>query len=47
VLSPAAVASEQVEAEWVTGLEEQKPIVPILYQACRIPSRLRLTHLTR
>lgn len=42
VLSPAAVESEQVEAEWVTGLEERKPVVPILYQACQIPSRLRL-----
>jgi hypothetical protein len=42
VLSPAAVDSEQVEAEWVTGLEEKKHIVPILYQTCRIPSRLRL-----
>jgi formylglycine-generating enzyme required for sulfatase activity len=41
-LSHAAVESEQVEAEWVTALEEQKHVVPILYQTCRIPSRLRL-----
>ena len=42
ILSSAAVNSEQVEAEWVTALEEKKPLVPILYQTCRIPSRLRL-----
>ncbi len=42
ILSPAAVVSEQVQGEWVTAFEEQKPVVPILYQSCRIPSRLRL-----
>ncbi len=42
ILSSAAVNSQQVQAEWVTALEEKKPLVPILYQTCRIPSRLRL-----
>ena len=42
VLSPAAVKSQRVEGEWVTALEEQKPIIPVLFQPCRIPSRLRL-----
>ncbi len=28
VLSPAAVASEEVEGEWCTALDEGKPIVP-------------------
>src|SRR5690349_6527270 len=42
VLSPAAVKSQRVQGEWVTSLEEQKPIVPVLFQPCRIPSQLRL-----
>jgi hypothetical protein len=42
ILSPAAVESEQVQSEWVTALEEKKPVIPVLYQKCRIPSRLRL-----
>lgn len=42
VLSPAAVKSQRVQGEWVTALEEQKPIVPVLFQPCRIPSQLRL-----
>jgi formylglycine-generating enzyme required for sulfatase activity len=26
----------------VTALEEKKPIVPVIFQECRVPSRLRL-----
>jgi formylglycine-generating enzyme required for sulfatase activity len=42
VLSPAAVASDEVRGELYTALEERKPIVPVLYQPCRIPRRLQL-----
>jgi formylglycine-generating enzyme required for sulfatase activity len=42
ILSPAAVKSERVQGEWITALEEKKPIVPVIYQECRVPSRLRL-----
>src|SRR5262249_35172700 len=41
VLSPAAVAWEEVEGELRTALDDQKPVVPVLYQSCRIPLRLR------
>jgi formylglycine-generating enzyme required for sulfatase activity len=42
VLSPAAVASGEVRGELRTALDENKPIVPVLYQKCRIPRRLKL-----
>ena len=42
VLSPAAVASDEVRGELRTALDEKKPIVPVLYQKCRIPRRLKL-----
>jgi formylglycine-generating enzyme required for sulfatase activity len=42
VLSPAAVASQEVRGELRTALDENKPILPVLYQACRIPRQLRL-----
>jgi len=42
VLSPAAVASQEVRGELRTALDEDKPIVSVLYQACRIPRQLRL-----
>ena len=42
VLSPAAVASGEVRGELRTALDENKPIVPVLYQTCRIPRRLKL-----
>jgi formylglycine-generating enzyme required for sulfatase activity len=42
VLSPAAVASDEVRRELRTALDENKPIVPVLYQTCRIPRRLKL-----
>src|SRR5262245_18369679 len=41
VLSPAAVASEEVQGELRTALDDQKPIIPVLYRDCRIPPRLR------
>ena len=42
VLSPAAIASREVRGELRTALDENKPIVPVLYQKCRIPRRLKL-----
>lgn len=42
VLSPASVASEEVRAELRTALEEKKRVVPVLYQECELPRRLRL-----
>jgi formylglycine-generating enzyme required for sulfatase activity len=42
ILSPAAVASPEVRGELRTALDESKPILPVLYQACRIPRQLRL-----
>jgi formylglycine-generating enzyme required for sulfatase activity len=42
VLSPAAVASGEVRGELRTALDENKPIVPVLYRKCRIPRRLKL-----
>ena len=42
VLSPAAVGSREVRGELRTALDENKPIVPVLYQKCRIPRQLKL-----
>ncbi len=42
ILSPAARASREVRGELRTALDEDKPIVPVLYQVCRIPRQLRL-----
>jgi formylglycine-generating enzyme required for sulfatase activity len=42
VLSPAAVDSDEVEGEWVIAKKEQKPILPILHQQCRIPRQLQV-----
>lgn len=42
VLSPAAVASPEVRGEVRVALDEGKPILPVRYQECRIPPRLKL-----
>ena len=42
VLSTKSVESLEVRSELRTALDEKKPIVPILYQSCRIPRQLRL-----
>jgi formylglycine-generating enzyme required for sulfatase activity len=41
VLSPAAVESREVRGELRTALDENKPIVPVIRQACQIPRQLR------
>jgi len=42
VLSSASVASREVRAELRTALNENKAIMPILYQRCNIPRQLQL-----
>jgi CRP-like cAMP-binding protein len=41
VLSPNSVDSRVVTDEWHYFLEESKPIVPVIFQPCRVPFRLR------
>lgn len=43
VLTPSAVASDEVRAELRLALDLKKPIVPVLYQECTVPRQLRLT----
>jgi hypothetical protein len=40
ILSPASVHSDEVRSELRVALNERKPIVPVLYQNCRIPRQL-------
>jgi hypothetical protein len=42
VLSPQAVTSEEVRGELRVALDSGKRIIPLLYQSCEIPGRLRL-----
>jgi tetratricopeptide (TPR) repeat protein len=42
VLSPSSVKSDWVQSECHAALDEGKKVVPILYQPCRIPIRLKL-----
>jgi len=37
------VNSREVRGELRTALEEEKPIIPVLYKECPIPRQLRLT----
>jgi formylglycine-generating enzyme required for sulfatase activity len=41
VLSPAAVRSKEVRGELRTALNENKSIVPAIYQHCRVPRQLQ------
>ena len=41
VLSPAAISSREVRGELRTALDENKAIVPVVHQTCRIPRQLR------
>jgi len=41
VLSPSSVESKEVRSEWRSALDENKVVVPILYQQCEIPYRLK------
>jgi CRP-like cAMP-binding protein len=40
VLSPAAIASENVDDEWNYFLDQKKKVVSALHQPCKIPYRL-------
>ena len=42
VLSPASIKSNNVMAEVNFVLDEGKPVIPVFYQECRVPYRLRL-----
>jgi len=45
VLSPASVASENVDDEWNYWLDQKKPIVAVRHQPCKVPYRLsKLQH---
>jgi hypothetical protein len=44
ILSPAAIESDEVQGEWLTALDKKKAVIPILYQECEIPPRLRVVH---
>ena len=41
VLSPASIGSDNVKDELSLALEEKKQIIPVLYQNCQIPFRIR------
>lgn len=42
ILSPAAIESDDVQGEWLTALDKRKTVIPVLYQDCEIPPRLRV-----
>jgi CRP-like cAMP-binding protein len=44
VLSPAAIASENVDDEWNYFLDQKKKLVSVLHQPCKIPYRLSKLH---
>ena len=41
ILSPASVQSRNVRNEIAFALDEQKTIIPVLYQDCTVPLQLR------
>jgi basic membrane protein A len=42
VLSPAAVDSDYVRAEYSYAIDKKKPVVPLVYRPCEVPLRLRI-----
>ena len=40
ILSPASVNSRNVRDEFSFAVQEEKPIIPILYRSCRVPMPL-------
>ena len=46
ILSSTSVDSKEVRSELRTALDENKTIVPILYQSCQIPRQLKLIQYT-
>jgi len=45
VLSPASVERREVRGELRTALDDNKPIVPVLYQPCLVPRQLKVIQL--
>ena len=41
VLTPSSVESDEVQSEWLSALDGKKIIVPILYEQCQMPFRLK------
>ena len=41
ILSPSSIESDQVQCEWLSAIDEKKVVIPILYQPCHIPHRLK------
>lgn len=41
ILSPEALESPQVAAEWQTYLEAYRPVIPVVAEPCNIPGPLR------
>jgi hypothetical protein len=41
VLSPEALASEEVQSEYSYAIEEGKVVIPLVYQPCKVPLPLR------
>lgn len=44
IVSPESIASNNVMDELTAAVEDEKRIVPLLYQQCRIPLRIRRLH---
>jgi hypothetical protein len=42
ILSPSSVESDEVQCEWLSAIDEKKVVIPILYQPCHIPHRLKV-----
>jgi len=41
ILSTSSVTSDEVQCEWLSAIDENKVVIPILYQPCHIPHRLK------
>ena len=41
ILSPTSATSENVADEWSYALDERKTVIPVYYQTCDVPMRLR------
>ncbi|MDD4650970.1 MAG: TIR domain-containing protein [Methanothrix sp.] len=41
ILSPSSVESDEVQSEWLSALDKNKVVIPILYKKCEIPFRLK------
>ncbi|MBN1564288.1 MAG: toll/interleukin-1 receptor domain-containing protein [Anaerolineae bacterium] len=44
ILSPEALVSDHVAAEWQAYLEANRPVLPVIVEACEPPGPLRTRH---